>query len=56
MNQRWKVEQTSIGCYRVNMRAPDIHWSQSFLLSSDRHHDNAHSDWNWRLHLERRGA
>ena len=52
-DQRWEVDQTSTGCYRVDMKADDMGWKQSFLLTSDRHHDNAHSDWKLEvLHLE----
>ena len=53
MEDRWNVTQTAPGCYRVDMRAEDYGWSQDFLLSSDRHHDNAHSDHRLEaLHLE----
>ena len=49
----WAVQQTSKGCYRVDLYATGPHWSQDFLLSSDRHHDNAHSDWRLEmLHLD----
>ena len=51
--QRWQVSQTSPGCYRVELRAIGPQWRQSFLLSSDRHHDNAHADHKLEaIHLE----
>lgn len=40
----WNIEQTSSGCYRINLQADRPDWEQWFLLSSDRHHDNAHAD------------
>jgi len=41
---RWQLEQTSQGCYRIGMEATGSDWHADFLLSSDRHHDNAHAD------------
>ena len=38
------IQQTSKGCYLVEMEADREGWSQDFLLSSDRHHDNSHAD------------
>jgi len=37
------IEQTSPGCYRIEMDASETNWSQSFLLRSDAHHDNSHA-------------
>ncbi len=41
--ERITIEKTSAGCYRVDMDASGNEWSQSFLLRSDAHHDNAHT-------------
>ena len=50
---RFRTSTTSPGCYLVDMDADDHDWSQEFLLSSDRHHDNAHADHCLEmLHLE----
>lgn len=49
------IETTSAGCYRVEMEVDGSarDWSQKFLLRSDAHHDNAHSNWRLEaLHLE----
>jgi hypothetical protein len=47
------IEQTSVGCYRIEMDATRPDWSQSFLLRSDAHHDNAHCDHTLELlHLD----
>ncbi len=55
-----ECSQTSPGCYRIEMNETDANWSQDFLLRSDAHHDNAHSDHRMELaHLveaESRGA
>ena len=49
----FKTTTTSPGCYLVDMEADGQDWSQDFLLSSDRHHDNAHSNHRLELiHLE----
>ena len=50
---RFTVEETAPGCLLVDMDAADTGWSQSFLLRSDAHHDNAHTDQRLELlHLE----
>lgn len=41
---RFTVEETASGCLAVDMDASEPGWSQSFLLRSDAHHDNAHTD------------
>lgn len=50
----YTIEQTSPGCYRVDLGdASDPNWSAEFLLRSDAHHDNAHADHRLELlHLE----
>ena len=40
-----KAYRTSAGCFRIDLEEVGADWHQDFLLSSDRHHDNAHSDW-----------
>ena len=56
----WNVSRTSPGCYRIEMDEKGADWEANFLLRSDAHHDNAHSDHRMELaHLleaERRGA
>jgi len=49
-----QISETSKGCYLVTMDVDsDSSWEQSFLLRSDAHHDNAHSDHRLEtLHLE----
>ena len=50
----WTVDSISRNVVRVTMDAPQtVGWEQWFLLSSDRHHDNAHTDWGMeRRHLQ----
>ncbi len=49
----WQIEQTSAGCFRIDLDASSPGWSQDFLLRTDAHHDNAHADWKLEaLHLE----
>jgi hypothetical protein len=49
----WKIEQTSPGCFRVDLDAREPGWSRDFLLRSDAHHDNAHGNHRLEaLHLE----
>lgn len=53
MSVPFRVSETAPGCFVVDMDADGPDWCQSFLLRSDAHHDNAHSDWRLeRLHLE----
>ena len=57
----WTTESLSRNVSRVTMNVPTtVGWEQWFLLSSDRHHDNAHTDHALeRRHLEQaveRGA
>ena len=53
MTMPFTVDETAPGCLSVDMVADGPDWSQSFLLRSDAHHDNAHADWRLeRLHLE----
>lgn len=50
---KFKASQTSPGCYLIDIDASGQDWHQDFLLTSDRHHDNAHSDHRLEmLHLE----
>lgn len=48
MTHPFRISETSRGCYLVDMDIPrdqvESDWSQTFLLRSDAHHDNAHSD------------
>ena len=47
------ISETSRGCYLVDMDATSTGWSQEFLLRSDAHHDNAHTDHRLEaIHLE----
>ena len=49
----FRTSTTSPGCYLVDMVADGADWHQDFLLTSDRHHDNAHSNHRLELiHLE----
>ena len=41
---KWSVDATARNIHTVRMMATSKKWEQWFLLSSDRHHDNAHSD------------
>ena len=50
---KFKASQTAPGCYLIEFDASTGSWHQDFLLTSDRHHDNAHSDHRLEmLHLE----
>ena len=40
----WTVTEQNRNVHTVRMRATNSKWEQWFLLSSDRHHDNAHTD------------
>jgi len=40
----WTVIEQNRNCHTVRMKATNSKWEQFFLLSSDRHHDNAHTD------------
>ena len=47
------ISETSRGCYLVDMDATSPGWSQEFLLRSDAHHDNAHTNHRLEaIHLE----
>ena len=47
MQPDWTVEKLNKSVCRVNMNVDRITgWEQWFLLSSDRHHDNAHTNWS----------
>tara|TARA_R100001086_G_scaffold169725_2_gene92494 strand:+ start:1682 stop:2545 length:864 start_codon:yes stop_codon:yes gene_type:complete len=50
----YTIEQTSPGCYRVDLGdGSDPDWHADFLLRSDAHHDNAHTDQRLEaIHLE----
>ena len=50
----WKVDSLSRSVVRVSMTAKKtVGWERWFLLSSDRHHDNAHTDHGMeRRHLQ----
>ena len=41
---KWKIIEQSRNVHTVRMVAENSKWDQYFLLSSDRHHDNAHAD------------
>ena len=40
---KWEVSEQSRNVHSVRMQATNAKWEQWFLLSSDRHHDNAHT-------------
>lgn len=40
----WEVTEQNRNVHTVRMKAKNSKWEQYFLLSSDRHHDNAHTD------------
>jgi len=40
----WEVIEQNRNCHTVRVDATNSKWEQYFLLSSDRHHDNAHTD------------
>jgi len=47
------ISETSRGCYLVDRDATSPGWSQEFLLRSDAHHDNAHTNQRLEaIHLE----
>jgi len=49
----YTVTETAPGCLLVEMDYTGSDWTQSFLLRSDAHHDNAHADHRLELiHLE----
>ena len=56
----WQLIEQNRNCHTVRMKATNSKWEQFFLLSSDRHHDNAHTDHSLELkHLKQareRGA
>jgi len=56
----WTVTQQARNVHTVRMKTTGVKWEQWFLLSSDRHHDNAHTDQELELkHLDeakKRGA
>ena len=39
------IESISPDSHEVTFEVPRSGWEQWFLLSSDRHHDNAHTNW-----------
>ena len=46
MNPRHTVKQNSRNVHTVTFDLTNVDQEQWFLLSSDRHHDNAHTDWD----------
>lgn len=56
----WELQPKSRSVMQVQLDARSADFEQWFLLSSDRHHDNAHTDWDLeRKHLDQakeRGA
>jgi len=46
MSIRHKVKQLSRNVHTVTFDLTSVDQEQWFLLSSDRHHDNAHTDWD----------
>jgi hypothetical protein len=49
----WVAEPKSRSVMQVRVDASSVDFEQWFLLSSDRHHDNAHADWALeRKHLD----
>tara|TARA_R100001082_G_scaffold111266_1_gene94570 strand:- start:3256 stop:4116 length:861 start_codon:yes stop_codon:yes gene_type:complete len=49
----WSIEQTSRNVHTVNIDGRGKNWEQWVLLSSDRHHDNAHTNHKLELtHLK----
>lgn len=47
------ISKTGKGCFKIDMVADSMDWTQSFLLRSDAHHDNAHANWKMeKSHLD----
>tara|TARA_S200002703_G_scaffold136487_1_gene125843 strand:+ start:1848 stop:2711 length:864 start_codon:yes stop_codon:yes gene_type:complete len=43
---KFEIQSLSKDSHEVSFQVPRKSWEQWFLLSSDRHHDNAHTNWD----------